>query len=88
MYKITDYTKKKAKQLGVEVKPSLDPEKKIDVYKDNKKIVSIGAKGYSDYGTYLREKGKSFADYRRKLYHLRHANDTKPAGYYARRLLW
>ena len=43
MYEITDYTKKKAKQLGVEVKPSLDPQKKIDVYKVNKKLVSIGA---------------------------------------------
>lgn len=88
MYDITDYTRKKAKELGVKVEPSTDPTKKIDVYKQGKKIASIGAIGYSDYGTYLREKGKSFADYRRKLYHLRHAKDTKPAGYYARRLLW
>jgi hypothetical protein len=88
MYDITDYTKKKAKELGVRVEPSTDPKKKIDVYKDNEKVASIGALHYSDYPHYLIEKGKSFADYRRKLYHIRHAKDTKPAGYYARKLLW
>ena len=88
MYDITDYTRKKAKELGVEVKPSTDPKKKMDVYKDDKKIASVGAIGYSDYPHYLVERGKAFATHRRKLYNIRHAKDTKPNGYYARMLLW
>jgi len=36
-YEITDYTKKKAKKLGVDVKPSKNKNKKIDVFKQDKK---------------------------------------------------
>ena len=38
MYHITNYTKQKAKELNVQVKPSTNSKKKIDVYKNNKKI--------------------------------------------------
>ena len=34
-YVIQPYTKQRAKDLGVQVKPSADPKKKIDVFKDN-----------------------------------------------------
>ena len=91
MYNIKAYTKTQAKLLGVQVKPSTNSKKKIDVYKDDKKIVSIGAKGYGDYPTFLETKGKTYADSRRKLYKLRHFKDrTKPntAGFYADKLLW
>ena len=37
-YKITEYTYNRAKVLGVEVKPSTSPKKKIDVFKDGKLI--------------------------------------------------
>jgi hypothetical protein len=41
--------------LGVEVKPSSNPKKKIDVFKDNKKIASVlGANGYGDFPTYFK----------------------------------
>jgi hypothetical protein len=33
MYNITNYTYKKAKKLGVKIKPSTNKTKKIDVYK-------------------------------------------------------
>ena len=46
MYKITDYSIKKAKQLNVTIRPSGNKKKKIDVIKDGKVIASIGAKGY------------------------------------------
>ena len=49
MYEITNRTKKNAKKLGVVVKNSTNPKKKIDVFKDNKKIATIGAVGYNDY---------------------------------------
>jgi hypothetical protein len=68
MYEITDWTKKRAKELGYKVKPSSNPKKKIDVFKDSKKIGTVGQKTYGDYGTYLKSKGKDFADKKRKGY--------------------
>lgn len=90
-YKITDYTKRKAKTLGVEVKPSSVKGKKIDVFKNGKRIASVGALGYSDYPTFIKEKGKAFADERRRLYKIRHAKDKDKLGtngFYADKLLW
>lgn len=54
MYKISDYSKQQAKKLNVSIKPSTSKNKKIDVYKNNVKIVSIGQKGYKDYPTYIK----------------------------------
>ena len=91
MYKISEYSKMKASKLGVDIKPSKSKGKKIDVFKDGEKITSIGAKGYKDYPTYVKEKGKSYADERRKLYKERHQKDrTKygSRGWYADKILW
>ena len=91
MYKITKYTKNKALKLKVEVKPSKNKSKKIDVFKNGVKIASIGAKGYKDYPTYIKEKGLKYANKRRKLYKLRH-NKTRlkkwSNSWLADQLLW
>ena len=90
-YTITSYTKNQAKKLNVIVKPSKIKGKKIDVFKNDKKVASVGAIGYGDYPTYLKTKGKSYADERRRLYKIRHkSNRTKKNsnGYYADKLLW
>ena len=42
MYKITDYTYRRAAILGVDVTPSRNKNKKINVYKNSKKLASIG----------------------------------------------
>jgi hypothetical protein len=90
-YKITDYSFKQAKMLNVTIKPSTDKKKKIDVFKGNKKIASIGSITNKDYPTYLRENTKSYADERRRLYKLRHKNDLNNKngnGYWANKILW
>jgi hypothetical protein len=91
-YTITAYTKKKAKELGVIVKPSKVKGKKIDVFNSKgEKIADIGALGMGDYPTYLKEKGKEYADARRKLYKQRHEKDRhvkNSDGWYADKLLW
>jgi|TARA_R110000824_G_scaffold392505_2_gene590962 hypothetical protein len=90
-YTITAYTKRKAKELGVVVKPAKNKSKKLDVYKKEKKVASVGAKGYNDYPTYIKKKGKKYADERRRLYKIRHKKDrTKigTPGWYADKLLW
>ena len=71
-YSITNYTKQQAKKLGVVVKPSSVKGKKIDVFKNGEKIASVGAIGYADYPTYMKTKGKAYADERRRLYKIRH----------------
>lgn len=90
MYQITDYSKQQAKKLGVDIKPSKNKNKKIDVFKDGKKLASIGGKGYKDYGTYLKE-DKSLAEQRRKLYKMRHEKDRHSkgsAGFFSDKILW
>lgn len=90
MYTIQPYTKSQAKKIGVIVKPSTNPKKKLDVF-DGKKVASIGATGYKDYPTFLKEDGKAVAEERRRLYHIRHKKDAEKKGspgYYASLLLW
>ena len=91
-YTITKYTRDKAKKLGVVVKPSSVKGKKIDVFnKKGEKLVSIGALGMGDYPTFIKEKGKDYANVRRRLYKDRHEKDRHKrgtAGYYADQLLW
>ena len=88
-YTITNYSKQKAKEYDVIIKPSKKKNKKIDVYKNNQVVASIGAKGYNDYPTYLEKKGKEYANERKRLYKIRHKNDIHTGnGYYANKILW
>ena len=90
-YKITHYTLKKAKKIGVEVKHSTNKTKKIDVYKKGKKIASIGARGMNDFPTYIKKNGLAYAKTRRRLYKIRHEKDRHAKwsnGWLADKLLW
>jgi hypothetical protein len=90
MYNISDYSYKQAKKLGVNIKPSSNSKKKIDVYKDGLKIASIGSIGYKDYSIYLKE-DKDLAMIKRKNYKKRHEKDRHVKGsngYYADKILW
>ena len=89
MYKIKKYSFDQAKLLNVEIKPSTRKNKKIDVYKDNIFICSIGDIKYSDYPSYL-EINKDLAEKRKLLYHTRHKKDNikDTKGYYALNILW
>ena len=76
MYQITPYSYKRAKELGVEIRPSTVKGKKLDVYENGRKIASIGDAKYGDFPTYLKEYGKKYADMRRLLFHTRTTKDT------------
>lgn len=88
VYEIQPYSFKKAKDLGVKIKPSTKKGKKIDVFKNDKLVTSIGAQGYNDFPTYLKNDGKKVADERQRLYKIRHKNDSGIAGFYANKILW
>ena len=91
MYNITEYTKTQAKKLNVTIKPSTLKNKKLDVFKGNSKIASIGDVHYKDYPTYIKSNGLQYANTRRKLYKQRHEKDRNiknSPGYFADKLLW
>jgi hypothetical protein len=91
MYQITTYSYTQAKRLKVIIKPSKLKGKKIDVFENGKKIASIGAHGMGDYPTYIKTKGKKYADTRRKLYKTRHESNRhkeRSPGFYADQILW
>jgi hypothetical protein len=90
-YKISTEAYKNAAKYNVTIMPSTRKGKKIDVFKNDKKIASIGDINYLDYAMYKKRDGKAYADSRRKIYNIRHASDkNKPnsPGFYASRLLW
>jgi serine/threonine protein kinase len=90
-YTIRRYTYGKARKLGVRVRPSTKKDKKLDVFRHNKKIASIGARGMGDYPTFRQTRGQTFANRRRRAYKIRHQRDrTKrwSRGWLADQLLW
>lgn len=91
MYKITPYSYKQAEKIGVDIRPSHNPNKKIDIYINGNFIGSIGAAGYYDYPTYIIKFGKKYADQRRKLYKIRHNKTRKiknSMSWFADKILW
>jgi len=92
---LSDYHRRKAKRLKVNIDYSKRKGKKLDVFKDGKKVASIGAKGYWDYIAYKKAEAegkfpKGHAEKRRRLYKIRHKDENKPGtpGYYALNILW
>lgn len=76
--------RERAKKLGVTVKPSTVKHKKLDVYRDDEKIASIGDIRYSDYLQHGDEE-------RRRRYKKRHQKNRTvkdSAGYFADKILW
>ncbi len=100
-YKIKKLQEKKAASYGLYIKPSTNKNKKIDVYdkKTNEKLASIGGvhrdgRFYSDYATYIIDKGQKYADKRRELYMKRHEkypkikNNKRTNSWYSDKILW
>ena len=90
-YHILPYTYKRARVLGVTVKPSTVAGKKLDVFKEGRKVATVGDILYRDYPTFLRDRGVAYANRRRTAYKKRHETDRHirgSNGWYADQLLW
>ena len=90
-YRIKPAQRRRASAIGVSIKPSKVKGKKIDVFKGDKKVASVGALGMGDFETFKKERGIEFANKRRKAYKIRHQKDRTikgSRGYYADQLLW
>jgi len=97
LYKVKKLQLDKAKELGVQIKPSTNKKKKLDVFIKGKKQYSIGANGANDYATYLENKNvpKNEAEAKRTNYIARHSKEPKinndgefTKSLYADELLW
>jgi hypothetical protein len=91
MYKISPLAYENAKKYNVTIKPSTRKGKKIDVFKNNMKIASIGDINYLDYAMYKKRDGIEAAKVRLKIYKLRHKDDMNvpgTPGFYAKHILW
>lgn len=95
-YTITNEIKARAAAAGVVVKPSKNPLKKLDAYKNGEFQASFGGSGYMDYHIYKKESGQKVASEKRQQYKARHEKDrhTKyrggklTAGWLADKILW
>ena len=73
---ITKYSYDRAKKLGLTIKLSQFTTKKLDVFKDNIYIASIGDSRYQDYPSYILLYNKEYADKRKLLYTNRHKKNA------------
>lgn len=76
--------KRNAAKLGVTVKPSNRKNKKLDVFKNDKRLASIGDVHYEDYTKHQDKQ-------RQKSYMSRHAKTrvkVNTPSYFADRILW
>jgi len=98
-YKIKPRQFKAAKRINVEIKPSSKKNKKIDIYKDDKIIGSIGGVKkdntfYMDYASYLETLPKKEANQKKENYLKRHSKEPKMKdgkrtnSYYSDVILW
>lgn len=90
-YRILPYTRKRARLLGVKIRPSHNKTKKIDVLKNGVVVASVGANGMNDYPTFIQKRGLKYAQTRRRFYKKRHEKDRHikgSRGWYADQLLW
>ena len=74
----------KARAIGVTIRRSTTRNKKLDVYKNGRKVASIGDIRYEDFNTHNDSE-------RRRRYKMRHENHRHikgSASYYADKLLW
>jgi len=92
-YQITPRQESNATRENVIIFPAhKDSKKKIEIY-DSRGIYmfSIGQKGYKDYSMYLKEKGKEYADNRKRLYLIRHEKTRHKKfspSWYSWKILW
>jgi hypothetical protein len=88
---------RRALALGYTIKKSDRGKSRYDLFKGSKYIQSIGHKDYKNFHIYKIEKGKKYADNRRRLYYARHKNTIEKsikdnnltsAAYLAWKILW
>lgn len=90
-YQITSRQRANARRIGVKIKPSTVKGKKLDVFKGDKKVASIGAAGMMDFDKWKAKEGIEKAKKRQKAFKSRFSKQRVKVGtpaYYADQILW
>jgi hypothetical protein len=90
-YQITSRQRANARRIGVKIKPSTVKGKKLDVFKGDKKVASIGALGMMDFDKWKAKEGIEKAKKRQKAFKSRFSKQRVKVGtpaYYADQILW
>ena len=91
-YVILNECYKNAEKIGVTIKSSKNINKKIDVYKNEKYLFSIGNIKYSDYNYYIQDYNLEYANKRKILYYKRNKInnnlDNNTRKYISSKILW
>ena len=88
MYEISKKQYEIAEQLQIEICPSENPRKKIDVYKNGDYICSVGAINFKALKELIELYGRDEAYRKRNLYLSRHKSNCDLKSIYEIRLLW
>ena len=92
MFHIKPYHRLISRNLNVIIKPSTTRCYKLDVFdRDGNLITQIGDRRYSDFLSFVEEKGYDFAERRRELYLKRHKKDSQvegSRGWFSAKILW
>ena len=74
-FEVTNFELSNASKLGLTIKKSTNPNKKLDVYdKDNKFLFSIGNYLVPSYSDWYRTHGEAYANQRQKIYYMKNIN--------------
>ena len=82
--KLLAKAQRKAKKIGLKVKPSTRKNKKLDVFKDGKKVGSIGDIRYEDFNIHKDKKRRD--NYKKR--HGKYRNKVGTNSFFADRILW
>lgn len=88
MYEITDEQLDMASDLGVEICPSKNKRKLLDIYKGGVLVCSVGAINFKYYREVLQEDGVWCANQKKEKILSRYKNSCKLEVLYMIRLLW
>jgi hypothetical protein len=88
MYDISDEQLSMANDLCVEIFPSKNKRKLIDVYKDDLLFCSVGAINFKYYRELLRDEGAWEANQKKQKILARYKNNCKLEVLYMIRFLW
>lgn len=88
VYEISPEQFEIAAELGIEIRPSANKRKLIDVYKNGELFCSVGAINFRYYREYFEQEGPLVAQYKKDKMLTRYKNDCKAETLYSLRLLW
>lgn len=87
-FEITPSMLQEAEDLRIEIRPSENKRKLIDVYRDGKYFCSVGANNFLYYNQLVELEGIEFAQRKKEKILARYKNDCKLETLYMLRLLW